>query len=745
MSTVALPFTIPKIVRRKVRSLRWLVRGYVLLEGIATVVILLCIAFWLTLFLDWYFEPSTTLRMLMGLGITAGLAFVSWKALFSRLFARLSDSSLALLVERTFPHIEQSLVTTIQGEHQSKAFSQTQNELFEHTSAEASQKLSQVELSQVFRYRPLILKAILAILLVGSLVGFALLQAEAFEFFLQRVQLSDVPWPRKVELTVVGFDEVDGKRTMNVARDDNFNLDVLASLQEGHIAPPEVEIRYRLPDGRRGRDSMTQVGDAASGNGDVQDFQYEFKNLAADISFDVIGGDDRIRDLHLHVVERPQIVKTELECAFPDYLQRFPQAIPFSGRVEIPQGTSSVCLVEINKPLREVQVYDSVTKEELIAELSSDNPRRFSIPLDMAQADRVLLLDVHDTDGVSNREPYRLMVSVIPDEIPEVSVQLRGIGTAVTPQATIPLVGTIRDDYAVTSAWIEGQTDKLEPQRRKLSTSAYSGRENTELGRLDLAETSEHSQQRALPLEPGQQLTLSVKAQDAYDLQSEPHVGSSQRFVLDVVTESQLRSLLEKRELGLRQRFEAIHEKMIATHDLLTRIEIKPQSTEDEPLENEEVNLRRERDKLRVSGALQNITQLTFETLGVAEGFEDIVVELQNNRIDTEELTERLQNNIAAPLHEIADKLMSELESQLQELPAVIDSGDEKSRVQSAAIIQSDVVIEAMQRILDRMLELESYNELVELLRGIVAEQKDLNEATRIKQLEKLRSLLDDE
>ena len=29
MSTVALPFTIPKIVRRKVRSLRWLVRGYV--------------------------------------------------------------------------------------------------------------------------------------------------------------------------------------------------------------------------------------------------------------------------------------------------------------------------------------------------------------------------------------------------------------------------------------------------------------------------------------------------------------------------------------------------------------------------------------------------------------------------------------------------------------------------------------------------------------------------------------------
>ena len=184
---------------------------------------------------------------------------------------------------------------------------------------------------------------------------------------------------------------------------------------------------------------------------------------------------------------------------------------------------------------------------------------------------------------------------------------------------------------------------------------------------------------------------------------------------------------------------------MIATRDLLTRIEIDSNQTTVSLYENEELALRRDRDKLRVSGALQNVTQLTFETLGVAEGFEDIVVEYQNNRIDTDELTERLQNNIAVPLHEIAETLLPELDVKLHKLPSAIDGGAENSPVQSAAIIQSDVVIEAMQRILDRMLELESYNEIVELLRGIVAEQKELNEATRNRRLEKLRSLLDDE
>jgi hypothetical protein len=48
-----------------------------------------------------------------------------------------------------------------------------------------------------------------------------------------------------------------------------------------------------------------------------------------------------------------------------------------------------------------------------------------------------------------------------------------------------------------------------------------------------------------------------------------------------------------------------------------------------------------------------------------------------------------------------------------------------------------------MQAVLDRMLELESYNELVELLRGIVNDQQQLKEKTQQQQREKLRGLIE--
>jgi hypothetical protein len=49
-----------------------------------------------------------------------------------------------------------------------------------------------------------------------------------------------------------------------------------------------------------------------------------------------------------------------------------------------------------------------------------------------------------------------------------------------------------------------------------------------------------------------------------------------------------------------------------------------------------------------------------------------------------------------------------------------------------------------MKAVLDRMLELEGYNELVELLRGIVSEQDDLRQETLRQQREKLQELLEE-
>ena len=49
-----------------------------------------------------------------------------------------------------------------------------------------------------------------------------------------------------------------------------------------------------------------------------------------------------------------------------------------------------------------------------------------------------------------------------------------------------------------------------------------------------------------------------------------------------------------------------------------------------------------------------------------------------------------------------------------------------------------------MRRVLDRMLELETYNEVVTLLRDIISDQNQINEQTKKQQKERLRSLFQD-
>jgi hypothetical protein len=396
----------------------------------------------------------------------------------------------------------------------------------------------------------------------------------------------------------------------------------------------------------------------------------------------------------------------------------------------------------------------------LPAQVSARDPAQFSFSIDQMRTDRTFLITLHDADGVQNREPFRLAVAVVPDQTPEAAVQLRGIGSAVTPQARIPFAGKVTDDYALEEAWFEYEVDENEPQRRLLAAqpAGLGSLEMTEA--FDLAEADPDTNRPRVEVKPGQKLTLTVKARDAYDLDRTDeskvgHVGSSGRFRLDVVTPSELRALLEKRELGLRQRFEAIYEKMVGVRDLVSRIDLAQPTTDADddagartpsgPVAQVIQGAAR-RDLARISGAGQNATQLSFETLGVAEGFDDILAELANNRVETEELKERLQQGIAEPLKEIGGEMLPRLKERLGTLEAAL-AADRAGAAQplSAAKTEADAVAAAMKRILDHMLELESYNELVELLRGIVSEHEQLKERMQEEQRRKLRSLLDED
>ena len=201
--------------------------------------------------------------------------------------------------------------------------------------------------------------------------------------------------------------------------------------------------------------------------------------------------------------------------------------------------------------------------------------RGFSYALPPLVKDTTLLFTLTDTDGIKGRDPVRLVLVPLLDQPPQMAVQLDGIGTAVTSQARIPAVGRITDDYGLGRVWFEHAVDQRKPGRRTIGEFPDRSTDHpTDFNLVDaVLELPE------LRLKPGQKLSVSVKAADLCDLGRGPNVSSSERWILDVVTPEQLRTMLESRELVLRQRFDGMIQEMTETRDLLARLEftsIKP-------------------------------------------------------------------------------------------------------------------------------------------------------------------------
>ncbi|MGH7192329.1 MAG: DUF4175 family protein, partial [Candidatus Saccharimonadales bacterium] len=435
--------------------------------------------------------------------------------------------------------------------------------MLSHTCDEAWQRSRQVDLRHVFNRAPLVRSSLAAVVMALSIVTLAVASPDVLRFGLQRLTATtDQPWPRQTHLRIDGFDNE--RREAVVARGADFEIHVQAEATPPSVVPQVVEVRYRAEDGRRERYTMIREGVAVPGEDEYQDYRFTFNSVPSDLSFDVVGGDARLRDLRIRVVQSPSL-SMRLQCEYPPYTGRLPAEVPASGVVPLPIGTRVTIKARATKDLREARIEFPVGEEGRITktiELGGD--REIDFTLEQLDADTTISFQLLDTDGVRNRAPVQLALSAVPDAAPQVDVQLEGIGPAITPRAKLPLTGKVADDYGVASVWAEFSIDEGEPKLHELAAAA--GPEVEVDAAIEVAE---------LALRPGAKLSLAAKAADNRDLPdgSGPNVGQGERFLLEVVTPDHLLTLLETRELNLRQRFESILQEVTETRDSLSDLE----------------------------------------------------------------------------------------------------------------------------------------------------------------------------
>lgn len=781
-------------------ALRWRIRLYVWMEGLSLAVIWLVLTFWIGWALDYLpvllgaSEMPVVARGIMLVAIAVVLAYLLYRYIGRRALVPLPDRSLALLLERQFRSFDESLVTSVELAADPKHAEPFNRDMLELTTSKAADNLADVRYRRVFNNGPLIARLCFAGLLVLSLVLFSGFNREALAKAAQRIYLlSNSPWPRSAHIEVVGIEvqkpaNPDGtpgravtipfeKNVVKVAKGANVSLKVVAAgAPQARVVPQSCTIYYRTLRteeglrGERGNVQMTSFRDSSDG----RNFWFAgkpFKGVLSTIEFDVVGYDHRVRDFRLEVVDSPAVIETLLDLTFPPYMvdEATSNHLPVQNQqylpngTFIPRGTAVTLHFRSNKPLRYAEVASSnVLGDNGQPIVTKVEPRdaqadQFDFTIATLQEDVTLEVSLIDRDNVSMDRPFRVFLSSIEDQPPQVDVALQGIGSAVTPDVLIPIRGKVSDDYAVAESWFDVQTnDSGDPREVKFAL----GKGGAVDQQLDFRQ--QRADKTGLEIKPQDKLFLTIKASDKFNLAGDPHVGLGERYQLDVVTPEELLAQLEVREVGLRRRFEQILDEMNQLRDSLLRVksslvadssagaepeDLRGDEVDAKPLTPEQIAQRvAELRLLRVQRAIQQGQKSMQETLGVAGGFEAIREELINNRVDTEDRKRRLKDEIADPLTAICamefpglDGQLTALEKSLREngMPIAADIPP----LADATLEQANLTIEKLEGVLEKMQDFETYNELIEIVRSLLQEQQDLIDRT---QQERKRQALQD-
>ncbi len=798
MATTANNITLADNIQSLLAGLRTRIRAYIWLEAIALLVIWLGAMFWLAFALDYLpvrlgaSEMPAWARAILLCITIAGAAHIVYHWIIRRAFVPMPDRSMALLVERYFGQkFHDSLVTTVELQDRMSDIPEFSRQLLARTNQEARENAEDVSLRQVFNFRPLGWKLAGASALAISMLAFLAVDSQAFQTATERLYLlSDEPWPRSAFIEVVGIEIIrpalsadditrsipvpfSDEQVVKVAKGSNVMLKVRAAGEpEAEVVPEVCTIYYRAQsvDGggtERGTVQMSNFRDSGS----WRNFWFDgkpFKGVLASIEFDVVGYDHRVRGYRLEVVDSPAVVETLLDMTYPPYMvdEALSSHLPVKGQQYLPSGTFIPLGTQVtvnfrsNKDLRRAEVLNVDTQERQVIDIAADaeDPQRFSYQIEALQGNVTLEVSLIDVDNVTIERPYRVFLTGVEDQPPQVEVSLKGIGTSVTPDVVIPIEGKVSDDYATDRTWFEIQVnDSGDP--RELAFNLGKGG--------TLSERIDFRQQRTLkdgsPLSPSDKLLLTVKAADRYNLGSDPNVGAGDRYQLDVVTPDELLAQLEVRELGLRRRFEQILDEMNQMRDSLLRVkaslqpedkagfepeDLRGDDDSETPLSPEKIAQRTaELRLLRLQRALQQSQKSAQEVLGVAAGFAGIREELINNRVDTEERKERLKEQIADPLHLICTRDFPELDRQLTSLEATLreaGAGADPANFAASAdatVEQANETITQLDAVLQKMLDLETYNELLDIVRDIMSDQEKILDRTR---QERKRQALED-
>ena len=787
---MAQSFKIDSKLRALLDSLRERIRRYVVVDSLLAIAAVVLGAFWIGLALDYGpvllggTEMPRTARAILLFIVSATVIGTAVKLLFGRLARPLPDDSLALLVERHHPQLGGRLVTTVQLGQSNRQGDAHDETLLKRVHDEATEEIDGVDPSRVFSWEPIIRKAYVAVPLLLASIAFLVVSPQAFGRAAGRLTLlSNDPWPRRANLEMVGVElpqigaaEDDSAPSQLVAFEDRVvrlprgssgTLRIRAAAIEAEV-PVVCTVYYRLDDGTRGQSNMRRIGRVVDG---YQSFVIDGPPLASlsdSLTFSIHGLDDRLDNYCIEAVPPPAITAMEVSVRYPEYLRNanlssddFDLNTEYQAGLRLREGSDVVLTATSSVPLGDSDVViRNDSGDERRVQLTH-NEDRYQGQISLADFNRSTAIRIvpRDQDGISAQAPYRYFLGVISDEPPEIDVRLKGIGSAVTPIAKIPLELKTSDDYAVSTLDVsvaivpseekEVRSDEEIEANNSIATQPLDwDRDGNSEANIDLRDLAASGDLQELT--PDDVINVFAEATDGYDL-GKRHQTRSELFRLQVVTPDKLLALLERRELGLRARLEQTIDETRNLRDSLSLLRRRSfdvtndaESDQDNEASNEldeDVTRARQVRLLRVQQSGLQANKTSEELSGIAASLDDLLLEMTNNRVDSADRRERIGTGVRDPLRSTVDGPLQQLRKQIKAIEASIDSPAEASQKTMMAVATAEDVLLRLTAVLEKMLDLESYNEILDQVRDLIEAQEGLIDETKKEQKKRVLDL----
>lgn len=145
---------------------------------------------------------------------------------------------------------------------------------------------------------------------------------------------------------------------------------------------------------------------------------------------------------------------------------------------------------------------------------------------------------------------------------------------------------------------------------------------------------------------------------------------------------------------------------------------------------------------LRAQQSVLQADKSQQELLGIANRIDDIRQQLVNNRIDSRDRQERLQKRVFEPLTQALGNEVVLLQKSLGELQTATVSLSRIPPQALAAIEAVDKLLVALEQIKANMMDIESFNEMLDLVRGLLEDEERLLEATQSQQKKQVLDIL---